>query len=472
MGRRSGWALPLMLALTLAVWLLQLAASKVCGSLTLLSRSFHTFSALLGLGTLQASLRLNAGGRAPAGARNTFGWLRVEPLGALVQAVFLAGVCFAVLGKAVESVLQPHPVRRPGVLLGVGLTSLLVDLGALYLFRRGSTPQDWPSAGKRRPQENQDLLSETATRGLGESQSWQGEDLREPGEEGRLGWQAASPHVLGDALGSVLVLLSALAHYAAWLACPREQCDGEGEVRAGPCWLLRLDPALCLGVVCKALWAACPRLRESGLILLQAVPGGLDVDRLRERLLRVEGVVAVHELHVWRLAGRQLVATAHVRCREAGAAGRAGAFFRREGFQAATVQPELGRAAGRGLGCALACEESCASRLCCSGDGVGRRARENSMLADAPLSGGLNISRRPRFPRPDGTLQAAPSTSSDREGHRRTLKRNAHKTLEEVSRKRPFVTNKQPPFRAETLLWDCGGGGKMPGILYASTYVR
>ncbi|XP_051901288.1 zinc transporter 1-like [Pristis pectinata] len=388
MGRRSGWALQLMLALTLAVWLLQLSASKVCSSLTLLAHSFHTFSTLLGLGTLQVSLKLNGGGRNTQ-ARNTFGWLRVEPLGALVQGVLLTGLCFTVLGKAVESVLQPRPVRRPGVLLGVGLTSLLIDLGSFYLFRRDSSPQDWPSADMDCKHENKELLGEMVTSDPGRSKGWWGEDLQEPGmvgEGGHLGWQRASPHVLGDALGSVLVLLSGLAHYTTWPACPGGQCGREEEEtgRAGPYWLLHLDPALCLGVVSRALWMACPRLRESALLLLQAVPAGLDVGRLRERLLGVEGVVAVHELHLWRLAGCRLVATAHVRCREAGAARRIGALFRREGFLAVTVQPELGGGAAQGSGCELACGEHCASRLCCSGDRT-QQPREDSVLAEVPL---------------------------------------------------------------------------------------
>ncbi|XP_078284029.1 proton-coupled zinc antiporter SLC30A1-like [Rhinoraja longicauda] len=385
-GHRSCWgavSLHLMFALTLGVWLLQLSASKVCCSLALLSQSFHTFSTLLGLSTLQVSLRLNRV-NPPTRAKNTFGWLRVEPLGALVQGVFLAGLCLTALGKAVESVLQPRPVRRPGVLVGVGLTSLLVDLGSLYIFRGGTNnAHDWHSADSDCKRENKELLSEMVTGVPERSKSWRGEDLEEPGvmgEELRLDCQRSSPRVLGDALVSVLLLLNALAHYTAWPSCSVGQC--KGEERAGPCWLLYLDPALVLVVVSRALWVSWPRLKESALLLLQAVPGGLDVRRLRERLLRQDGVEAVHELHVWRLAGRRLVATAHARCREAGTAGRLAALLRREGMVAVAVQPEVGP--DRGLGCELACGQRCAPRLCCAGDR--QPSRPTSLLAEAPLS--------------------------------------------------------------------------------------
>lgn len=217
--------------------------------------------------------------------------------------------------------------------------------------------------------------------------------MEEPGavgEELRLDCQRASPRVLADAPISVLLLLNALAHYTAWSSCSVGQCNGEEE-SAWPCWLLLyLDPALGLGVVSRAMWVSWPRLKESALLLLQAVPGGLDVRRLRELLLRQDGVEAVHELHVWRLAGRRLVAMAHARCQDAGTAGRLAAFLRREGMAAVTVQPEVGE--DRGLGCELACGQRCAHRLCCAGDQQPHHdwgspaSRHNSLLAESPLS--------------------------------------------------------------------------------------
>ena len=45
-----------------------------------------------------------------------------------------------------------------------------------------------------------------------------------------------------------------------------------------------------------------PLLIESALILLQTVPTHIEVDKLKMRLLEnTEGVLAVHEFHVWQV---------------------------------------------------------------------------------------------------------------------------------------------------------------------------
>lgn len=52
--------------------------------------------------------------------------------------------------------------------------------------------------------------------------------------------------------------------------------------------------------------------REALRILSQAAPAGLDLDRVRSDLSAVEGVIDVHDLHVWTLTSDMDVATAHL----------------------------------------------------------------------------------------------------------------------------------------------------------------
>ena len=47
-------------------------------------------------------------------------------------------------------------------------------------------------------------------------------------------------------------------------------------------------------------------------ILLQAAPTDLDLEALRSNLARIEGVVDVHDLHVWTLTSEMDVATVHI----------------------------------------------------------------------------------------------------------------------------------------------------------------
>ena len=54
---------------------------------------------------------------------------------------------------------------------------------------------------------------------------------------------------------------------------------------------------------------------ESALILLQTVPTHIDIDVLKKKLLEdIDGVLAVHDFHVWQLTGDKIIASAHIRC--------------------------------------------------------------------------------------------------------------------------------------------------------------
>ena len=94
-------------------------------------------------------------------------------------------------------------------------------------------------------------------------------------------------HVLADALGSVVVMISA-------------------SVIAFTDWEYRnyLDPILSLVIVliiCISTW---PLLRDSTLILLNSIPSNIDLMDLERRLIgSVQALSSIHELHVWRLVG-------------------------------------------------------------------------------------------------------------------------------------------------------------------------
>lgn len=120
-------------------------------------------------------------------------------------------------------------------------------------------------------------------------------------------------HVLSDALGSVIVIISALVSLLLVLV-------NLLLVYFQIFWLtdwkykFYIDPALSLLLVLLILSSVWPLLRDSALILLQTVPTHIQVDAIQQRLLQnVDGVLAVHEFHVWQLAGDRIIASAHIR---------------------------------------------------------------------------------------------------------------------------------------------------------------
>jgi len=103
-------------------------------------------------------------------------------------------------------------------------------------------------------------------------------------------------HVMADALGSVVVLIS--ASVIKWTD-----------------WEYRnyLDPVLSLVIVIIISATTWPLLRDSTLVLLNTIPPHIDLAELQSDLVStVSGVSSIHELHVWRLVGRRVVASCHL----------------------------------------------------------------------------------------------------------------------------------------------------------------
>jgi cobalt-zinc-cadmium efflux system protein len=116
--------------------------------------------------------------------------------------------------------------------------------------------------------------------------------LRLLGHGGGLNIRAASLHVLGDVLGSI------------------------GVVGAAICALFfqlyGADPIISLGISFLLIFSASRLLWESINVLLLAVPASLDTRLIEDAIKRMEGVVAVHDLHVWTVASGFVSFSCHV----------------------------------------------------------------------------------------------------------------------------------------------------------------
>lgn len=61
--------------------------------------------------------------------------------------------------------------------------------------------------------------------------------------------------------------------------------------------------------------------------------------------VQMTGILAVHEFHVWQLAGNRVIASAHIRCHNPQEymtlAGKIKDLFHNEGIHSTTIQPEF-----------------------------------------------------------------------------------------------------------------------------------
>lgn len=109
---------------------------------------------------------------------------------------------------------------------------------------------------------------------------------------GGLNIRGAYLHVLGDTLGSVGALIAALVvKYTGWILA---------------------DPIVSILLSVLILGGAWQLLKESTEILLEAAPPHVPMNEVRSRLLAVEGVQDVHDIHVWTVTSGVVAMSGHV----------------------------------------------------------------------------------------------------------------------------------------------------------------
>ena len=75
---------------------------------------------------------------------------------------------------------------------------------------------------------------------------------------------------------------------------------------------LWVDPVMSLIVAAVIFWSSIDLLKESVWMSLAGVPSNIDLDEVEDALGRLDGVVAVHDLHVWPLSTTETALTAHL----------------------------------------------------------------------------------------------------------------------------------------------------------------
>jgi cobalt-zinc-cadmium efflux system protein len=118
--------------LTLAIFVVELAGGLVSNSLALMADAGHMLTDVAGIGL--ALLAIWFAGR-PAHGGRTFGYLRLEILAAVVNAVILFGVAAFILIEAWQRLSEPVDIAT-GLMLAVALVGIVANAVSLYLLRK------------------------------------------------------------------------------------------------------------------------------------------------------------------------------------------------------------------------------------------------------------------------------------------------------------------------------------------------
>jgi len=104
--------------------------------------------------------------------------------------------------------------------------------------------------------------------------------------------RSAFIHMAGDTLSTAAVI-----------------AGGAGILLTGQNWI---DPVLSILIAALILWSSVDIVRETLNILLEGTPRGLSLSQIRAGMEAVEGVLNVHDLHVWSLGSQSHALACHV----------------------------------------------------------------------------------------------------------------------------------------------------------------
>jgi len=315
----------------------------------------------------------------------SYGWVRTEILGGLVNGCSLVSLCFYIVLESIPKFIHPEAIANNGgfIIILIAAAGLFVNLvGTVILGLMGlhshaghshshehghdhthsETEQEQapPISLKDKKGKHEDKLHVTKPH---KHDHGHGHDKHKHKMNSNIA--AVFFHYLGDALSSVFVLSSGLLlHYT------------HGR------WLLYIDPIASLFVVFLILATTLPLVKRCAMILLQSVPTGFDYDSVIAKLLKVEGIVNVHELHAWQLSDAVSVASLHISVNPGIESdliiSQAKDVLHKAGVHSSTIQFEPVRST-EDQTCKQSCIETCEEDWCCT-NSVQRRAHKTPLL--------------------------------------------------------------------------------------------
>ena len=243
-SHHTGQRMALSLVITLAFVGVEASAGWFANSLALLSDAGHNLTDVIALGLAWYAIRL---GSRPSSERRTYGYHRAGILAALVNSFTLGLIAVWIFYEAYQRFQSPLEVQS-GILIGVGLLAVVVNLGTAWLIHQDSDHD--------------------------------------------LNVRSAFVHLMGDVFSTIgATIAGVVILFTGWV------------------WLDALVSALIGGLI---FWNALGILRETLDILLESTPRDIDMKQMLSDMALIEGVQSVHDVHVWSINQEMRSLSAHV----------------------------------------------------------------------------------------------------------------------------------------------------------------
>jgi cobalt-zinc-cadmium efflux system protein len=239
-GRILSWSL----AATMLFVVVEAVAGVKAGSLALLSDAGHNFTDALALLLAWFGAWVQA---KPADSVKTFGYHRAGVLCAFLNALTLVALSLWIFAESYHRLLEPQTVDE-STMIWIAGTGLVLNAGIMWGLRVARHHD--------------------------------------------INVRSAFLHMLGDALGSVGIIIGAAAiHYTGWQ---------------------QIDAVLSMLIGGLIVWTAWDIIRESLNILLEGLPRGMTLEKVAGAMREVDGVLDIHDLHIWSLGSHAHAMSCHV----------------------------------------------------------------------------------------------------------------------------------------------------------------
>lgn len=245
----------IVLVLSAAYMVAEAAGGWYTNSLALWSDAGHMLTDVAAIGLSIAAIWF---GSRVAPADKTYGYYRIEILAAFVNGVTLVGIALIIMYEAYGRLQEPPPIASVEMLL-IASGGLAVNLFSAWILRERHDHHGHHHHGPR--------------------------SLNEHG---------AYLHVLGDALGSAGAIVAGILIW--WKG-----------------WFIA-DPLISIVIALLIVVASFQLIREAVNVLLEGTPSHINIAAVRDAMLQTEGVVGVHDLHVWSITSGRDALSAHVVC--------------------------------------------------------------------------------------------------------------------------------------------------------------
>ncbi|KAM4724859.1 proton-coupled zinc antiporter SLC30A2 [Anableps anableps] len=276
----------------------EIVGGYLAGSLAVMTDAAHLLTDLASFVISLFSLWLSS---KPATQKLSYGWHRAEILGALLSVFTIWVVTGVLVYLAVERLIHDDYTIEGHIMLitsGCAVVANIIMALTLHQSGHGHSHGGLTSHGhghshspKREKEKNHtpnNLYSNECT-DIEKNHASHGKRAQQANASVR----AAFVHVMGDLLQSVSVLISAIIIFF----------KPEYKIADPICTFLFSILVLCTTFTI---------MRDILLVLMEGTPSGVSYSEVRDRLLAVNGVKAVHNLHIWALTMNQAVLSAHI----------------------------------------------------------------------------------------------------------------------------------------------------------------